>query len=547
MSRTSQKASVAEPELYTFEHNDIKWIAVDRYSRLFENRVLRQIEQLPSLEKCMLIKRNVYRVTYKYKPHHPSSAGVYIKRYRVRDWRDKFLTRFRQSQAHREWKMMLTMRQKGFPVPEPIALGERWHRRTAENYLVTLELARAVPIREAVDADPEKLLIALADLANKLRKECIYYKDFQLGNILFKKRGLQHCLYLVDLHSARLLTTLTRGQVMFMLAKLLDSFPPMFSKKEQEKFLRFYAQGDAKFNNELESNIKTTLSMATKIRETHLKSRTKRCLVKSTGFSVGRHEGWKLFYRKELTREAVLNALEAYRESTGKNSGPLKRTKKSSLTIVDTPEGKVCVKHYRSQNVFDRIKGGLGASRARRAWITGNGLVVRNVPTSAPLALIEGMGEAFVLSKPLIDLPRMDHYILEHFKGQTAGPSLKKKEDFIRSFARAVRSLHDKRVYHGDLKACNILIKELPQGEWEFYFIDYDKVVFNQEVSPRRRIKNLAQLHTSIPWCITWADRMRFYKAYAKNSDKIRSKTDFLSEVMKESGKRIPVFMEPIE
>ena len=113
MSTTSRKASVAEPQLYTFEHNDIKWIAVDRYSRLFEDRVLRQIEQLPSLEKCMLIKRNVYRVTYKYKTYHPASAGVYIKRYRVRNWKDKFLTKFRQSQAHREWKMMLAMRHKG--------------------------------------------------------------------------------------------------------------------------------------------------------------------------------------------------------------------------------------------------------------------------------------------------------------------------------------------------------------------------------------------------------------------------------------------------
>ena len=547
MSKTSEKTPAAVPQLYAFEHNDIKWLAVDRYSRLFENRVLRQIELLPSLEECRLIKRNVYRTTYMYKPLHPASAGVYIKRYRVRDWRDKFLTKFRQSQAHREWKMMLTMRQKGFPVPEPVALGERWHKRTAENYLVTLEIPRAVPIREATDVDSEKLLMGLATLANRLRKERIFYKDFQLGNVLVKERGNDVRLYLVDLHSARSLAVLGKGQVMFMLAKLLDSFPPMFGRREQEKFLKLYAQEDAIFSMNLDKHIKAVLGRATRIRETHLKSRTKRCLVKSTGFSVGSYEGWKLFHKKEFTRETLLNAFEAYKESSGGNGDVLKSTKKTSLSIVDTPDGKVCVKHYRNLNMLDRIKGGLGVSRARRAWIIGNGLVVRKVPTSAPLALIEGTDEAFLMSQPLLDLPRMDHYILENFKEQANGPARRKKENFIRSFARAMRSLHDKRVYHGDLKACNILIKELSQGECEFYFIDYDKVVFDQEVSTRRRIKNLAQLHTSIPWCITWADRMRFYKAYTRNSDNIRSKTDFLSQVMKESGKRIPVFMEPLE
>ena len=119
MSTTSRKASVAEPQLYTFEHNDIKWIAVDRYSRLFEDRVLRQIEQLPSLEKCMLIKRNVYRVTYKYKPYHPASAGVYIKRYRVRNWKDKFLTKADLESVKGDILQTLESMVSGLYPPEP--------------------------------------------------------------------------------------------------------------------------------------------------------------------------------------------------------------------------------------------------------------------------------------------------------------------------------------------------------------------------------------------------------------------------------------------
>lgn len=540
-------AAAKDQEFYTFEHNDIKWTVARKYSHLLENRVLRRIEQIPSLDKCKLIKRNVYRMIYMYKPNHPAAAGVYIKRYRIRDWGDKFLTRFRQSQAHREWKMMLMMRQKGFPVPEPIALGERWHRKTIENYLVSLEIPLAVPIREATDVEREKLLTAIVALAYKLRQENIFYKDFQLGNLLLKKRGHRPQIHLVDLHSARLFTALSTGQVFYMLAKLIDSFAPTLGPRDQDIFLKLYAQADRAFGLDVEHDTGTVKSLAMKIRQTHLKSRTKRCLVKSTGFSVGSYEGWKLFYRKEFTREAVLNAFEAYKQSSKDGGHVLKSAKKTSISVVDTPQGKVCVKHYRNVGMFDRMKGGLGMSRARRAWVIGNGLVVRNIPTSAPLALIEGTDEAFLVSTALLDLPRMDYYILEHFSEPAKRPQLRKKEHFIRNFAQAIRSLHDKKVYHADLKACNILVKALPQGRWEFYFIDYDRVVFNQNISFRRRIKNLAQLHTSIPWCISWADRMRFYQAYAKNSDDIRSKTEFFREIMKESSKRIPVFMEPLE
>ncbi|MFQ5862624.1 MAG: lipopolysaccharide kinase InaA family protein [Candidatus Brocadiales bacterium] len=536
-----------EPQFYTFEHKNIKWTVSSKYSRLMENRVLRRIEQIPSLEKCKMIKRNVYRKVYLYKPYNQDAAGVYIKRYRIRDWRGRFLTRFRQSQAHREWKMMLIMREKGFPVPEPIALGERWSKKTIENYLVTLEIPLAVPLREATGAEKEPLLMTLALLANKLRKENIFYKDFQLGNLLLKKRGHEPQILLVDLHSARLLIALSKEQIQHMLAKLIDSFAPTFSPQDQDTFLKLYAQDSRLFNTNLKRNKKIVKSLAMRIRKAHLKSRTKRCLVKSTSFSVGSYKGWRLFHRREFSRESVLGALEVYNKSSGNGGDALKSTKRTSLSIVETPQGKVCVKHYRNVGVIDRIKSRLGISRAKRAWVIGNGLVVRNVPTSPPLALVEGTDGAFLLSTALVGLPRIDYYILEHFKDPVNGPSLRKKEDFIVSFAQAIRSLHDKKVYHGDLKACNILVKELPQDKWEFYFIDYDRVVFDQEVSLRRRIKNLAQLHTSIPRCITWADRLRFYQAYTRDTDDIRSKIGFLSEVMKESSKRIPVVMEPLE
>ena len=66
------------------------------------------------------------------------------------------------------------------------------------------------------------------------------------------------------------------------------------------------------------------------------------------------------------------------------------------------------------------------------------------------------------------------------------------------------------------------MIAELPDT-WNIFYIDLDRVYFNKRITLKKKIKNLTQLNASMPNCITYTDRLRFYRTYSgmkKLSDK---------------------------
>jgi hypothetical protein len=112
--------------------------------------------------------------------------------------------------------------------------------------------------------------------------------------------------------------------------------------------------------------------------------------------------------------------------------------------------------------------------------------------------------------------------------------------------AKVIRAKHDKNVYIGDIKAPNILVEKL-KDSWKFYFVDTDRITFGRRVSVRRMAKNFAQLHTSIPICITRSDRVRFLLSYFKNDRLEKRQREVIRRILSESKKRMAVQMTPIE
>jgi tRNA A-37 threonylcarbamoyl transferase component Bud32 len=526
------------------------------------------LNRIASLSTARLVKQNMYREVYFLRPDE-TKEGIYVKKYNARDLTARFLSRVFPTQAQREWQMMLEMREKGLPVPLPLALGRKEEGGKLTEYLVTQEIPEGRPIRECTHWDKETLLKALATLTIRLHKSNVFLKDFQLGNVLLKAptaRQAPPLLYLLDLHSARSTTTLTKRQKIRMLAKLLSSFEPpavsgpstiTFNPADWERFLELYARGIPDFRNEFNANTEKVKSLANKIRCAHLRSRTQRCLEESTSFAVENHDGWRVYRRRDFPTEKVFKLLRDFENpaaspATGypQTSAGIKCTSKTHLKILESEGERICVKHYWCDGMLDYLKGLVGLSRARRAWIIGNGLVARGILTAQPFALVECTEEAFLLSRALTEFSRLDYYILENFRGAPDLATSQKRKELVVAVAKMVRLLHEKRIYHGDLKACNILVEERQNNPaegmtWQFYLIDYDRVIFDREISLRRRAKNLAQLHTSIPWCISRSDRMRFYREYSRGLG--LDKKDFLRTVLQFSARRIPVFMEPIE
>jgi len=74
--------------------------------------------------------------------------------------------------------------------------------------------------------------------------------------------------------------------------------------------------------------------------------------------------------------------------------------------------------------------------------------------------------------------------------------------------------MHRRGVWHGDLKACNVMLDASSPGAPAFRLLDHDRVVFGSPVLPRFRLRNLVQLNTTLPRAVPTRWRARFLRGY---------------------------------
>jgi len=107
--------------------------------------------------------------------------------------------------------------------------------------------------------------------------------------------------------------------------------------------------------------------------------------------------------------------------------------------------------------------------------------------------------------------------------------------------------MHAAGIYHNDHKAVNLFLRG-DVAAARFVLADYDRVRLDRPVPPRRRIKNLAQLSASVPVCVSLADRLRFFRAYAEDDPAAqRDWKTWARGVIDACRDKIVVGMKPIE
>jgi len=111
----------------------------------------------------------------------------------------------------------------------------------------------------------------------------------------------------------------------------------------------------------------------------------------------------------------------------------------------------------------------------------------------------------------------------------------------LRTLARLFKSVHEKRIYHNDLKASNILARDKGPATKEMYsLIDLQGVRKCFYLSKRRRIKNLAQINRTLGNHLTTTEKLSFIKAYIGDEISDRRYTRHLiRSILKETSRQI--------
>lgn len=465
---------------------------------------------------------------------------IFLKRDRSKGWLEYIKYLFLPSKGKKEFLIAIQLEKMGLPLPKPFGWMERVHHGLIrESYFFSEAIENGVSFIE--DPSRSKNPHSIALLAKTIRRfqdAGLFHQDLHAGNFLWRETSL----LLTDLHRAQFKRFLSMDQRLWNLAHLFHSLREKWGEEEQLLFLSQYVGGEAKDSKHREILYQRIYPLMKSLQERQFKSRTKRCLMESTDFTIRREEGIRYFHRRDFPLDRLKRSIHQHQTLVKEQpSSLIKSSPEVNVSIIVDEGERICLKQICYPCFWGRMKELFRRSKGMKAWVAVNGMRVRGLSALKPLAFVEkrkrlGLEESFLVVEAIPKGLEMDRYILKGFE------DIEKKRLFIKSFAQWLKSLHQRNLYHKDMKTCNIIISNHEKG-WDFHLLDFEDVLLDRKISHKKLFRNFLQLNTSTPKVMTTKDRFRFFKEYLQHNSPIRDKRIFLKKLILESRRRGLVYV----
>ena len=465
---------------------------------------------------------------------------LFLKRDKTKDWMESVKYLFLPSKARKEWSIAYQAQKRKLNIPRPIGWMERVRRGCVkESYYLSEAIGSGASLIENSgrlgDCFP---LVELARAVKKIHDAGLFHRDLHAGNFLWDG----HFLFLTDLHSAKILKTLSLSQRLWNISLLFQSLRSTLKEKDQSIFMEAYFGEEPLHLRKKEALLQKTHFYMDRIQERHWRSRTKRCLKESTEFSIENEKGSRYYHRRDVALDFIKTTIKEHLSCVEEKPSALaKHSQEVNVSILNDGTQRVCVKQFCYPTFWSGFKENFRRSKGLRAWVAGNGLRARGIPSLKCLAFVENrdwlrLKQSFLLMEAFGANQEMDRYISKGFS------DFKEKRYFVNVFVRWLSNLHKGGLYHRDMKTCNISVSK-SRETWDFYLLDLEDVRLDRRVSEKELFKNFLQLNTSTPKTVTTTDRFRFFGAYLRLNPIVKDRKSFLRRLIDESKRRELVYV----
>jgi serine/threonine protein kinase len=231
---------------------------------------------------------------------------------------------------------------------------------------------------------------------------------------------------------------------------------------------------------------------------------------------------------------------------TGNKEDIIKLTADTIVVKITSAKGNLFYKGIFTRGFIRRVKSiyrpPIGERVLRASLeLSKKGFFTATVIAYGYLRKLKMVEYSFVVTLELEKALPLSIYIQQAFVLLPTKDKLYAKRNFIKILANEIKRMHENHIFHSDLRADNIMIRN-NSGRKEIYFIDHDKPTGNlgSKDEQKKRLKNLFQLNKFSTPEITNTDRMRFFESYVfKGETKMLHGRDRLTKADKHIARKV--------
>ena len=235
---------------------------------------------------------------------------------------------------------------------------------------------------------------------------------------------------------------------------------------------------------------------------------------------TARNDGWNIIIRRGFNPQDATAIIEGgicrdenryIRHNSSKMARLWTTTARYRGSSID-----IYIKQYLQRTAMDYLKHFFRDSRGRRAFKASLMLRLNGFDCPEPLVLLEKYTgpcctKSILVTEGIPGSINLNRHISKLTAEGTYRAEAEKKA-IIKKLGSYIGKMHKLGIFHGDLRAGNILLQHNDK-RWCFFLIDNERTRQFTAITLRLIIKNLVQLNM-FQTGITNTDRMRFLKAY---------------------------------
>lgn len=537
----SQLARTAQP-LEAVSSGAVDWQVAPAWRDVLLGPTGLRLEEWIAKGQAQRVKHGPRRAVYRVDAAH---RRFFVKHYRCAGWWQAARHLFQASASRREYARALETARRQVPTVTAVAVGERrQHGLVYDSFLVTEAIGGACSfdeyVREVVPSFDRAtqaslrrdLIVSLAKLCATAHRTGVDHRDFHTGNVLVRTPRAPSGdgasfpeLFLIDLPSVRLSRGLAWSRAAAGLVMLGSAWATLATRTDYVRFWRAYLRERPELRlADARAAARQLWRRIGQRRRRVARGRDKRSLADNRSFYRLRQRNAAAIAVADFPRDELARMLVDPREPL--LAGLHRPCKLAHRSVVVETElslagqaAHVAYKRVRAKNWWKAVLFWFRPSPAREAWYFGHALLLRGIATARPLALVErrrfGLRSEGYLATQWIEGAINLHLYGWRLAERPQAERRRRTRQTAAALGRLVGRMHSWHVLHRDVKACNVLVIEQPDGV-DCSLIDADSVRIARRLPGWLQALNLARLAVSLvahPW-VSHGDRLRFLRAY---------------------------------